>query len=41
MVIGYANVAGSPWGACESNRNLFIFSLTALQPYSLTVYSRF
>ena len=32
-------MVGSPLGACESNRNLFIVSLTALQSYGLTAYS--
>jgi hypothetical protein len=30
-------MVGSPLGACESNRNLFIVRLTVLQSYSLTV----
>ena len=39
MAVGYVNVVGSPWDACESNRNLFFFNLAVLQPYSLTAVS--
>jgi hypothetical protein len=40
MAIGYANGVDSPLGACEFNRNLFIFNLIVLQSYSLTAYIR-
>jgi hypothetical protein len=36
MAVGYANGVGLPLGSCASNRNLFFFNLTTLQPYSLT-----
>lgn len=35
MTIGYAKGVGSPSGASESTRNLFIFNLIALRSYNL------